>query len=159
MALPSTLRSRNSCSLTEFRIECLTYAHSRTRPVPSLTSPGYGLPPTVTIPARRQAHKHQAPVAPRTPDLSHRDAYSHHAESHVLPTELRDRQLWLTLVSLWLMTRHCDLTWLRMNPKIGQNVRYIFINVWVHRCPLFNNHRSNRSRIGNGNNVFIISCR
>ena len=51
--LSSTLRSRNSCSMAEFRVECLTYAHSRARPVPSLTSPGYDLPPTVTIPARR----------------------------------------------------------------------------------------------------------
>ena len=53
MALPSTLRSRNSCSMTEFRIKCLTHAHSRARPVSSLTSSGYGLPPTVTIPTRR----------------------------------------------------------------------------------------------------------
>ena len=51
--LPSEFRSRNSCSRAEFSVECLTYAHSRARPVPSLTSPGYGLTPTVTIPARR----------------------------------------------------------------------------------------------------------
>ena len=42
-------RSRNSCSMAEFRAECLTYAH-----------------------------KHQAPVAPRTPNLSKRDACSDH---------------------------------------------------------------------------------
>ena len=39
--------------MAEFRVECLAYAHSRARPVPSLTSPGYSLPPTVTILARR----------------------------------------------------------------------------------------------------------
>ena len=48
LTLSSTLRSRNSSAMTEFRVECLTYAHSRARPVLSLTSPGYGLPPTVT---------------------------------------------------------------------------------------------------------------
>ena len=49
LTLSSTFRSRNSCSMAEFRVECLTYAHSRARPVPSLTSPGYSMPPTVTI--------------------------------------------------------------------------------------------------------------
>ena len=42
---------------------------------------------------RQEAHKHQAPVAPRIPDLSYWDAFSHHAESSALPTELRDGQL------------------------------------------------------------------
>ena len=40
---------------------------------------------------RQEAHKHQAPVTPRAPDLSYRDAFSHHVESSALPTELRDR--------------------------------------------------------------------
>ena len=69
-------------------------ARSRARPVPSpsLTSPGYDLPPTVTIPARgSSSHHHQASVAPLTLDLSYRDAFSHHAESNAIPTELRDR--------------------------------------------------------------------
>ena len=38
--------------MAEFRVECLTYARRtsrRARPVPSLTSPGYDLPPTATI--------------------------------------------------------------------------------------------------------------
>ena len=39
--------------MAEFRDECLTYAHSRARPVPSPTSPGYDLAPTATIPVRR----------------------------------------------------------------------------------------------------------
>ena len=43
---------RNSCSMAEFRLECLTYAHSRARPVLFATSPSCGLPPTATIPAR-----------------------------------------------------------------------------------------------------------
>ena len=49
----TTLRTRNSCSMVEFRVECLTYPHSRARPVPSRTSPGYDLPPTTTMPVRR----------------------------------------------------------------------------------------------------------
>ena len=70
MVLSSTLRLRNSCPMADFRVECLTYARSHcpmadfrvecltyershARPVPSLTSPGYGLSPTTTIPARR----------------------------------------------------------------------------------------------------------
>ena len=40
-------------------------AHGRSL---SLTSTGYGLPPTATISARR-LDKHRAPVAPRTPDF------------------------------------------------------------------------------------------
>ena len=40
-------------SMAKFRVECLTHAHSRARPVPSLTSSGYGLPPTAIIPFRR----------------------------------------------------------------------------------------------------------
>ena len=38
-----------------FRVECLTYAHRRARPVSPLTSAslGYGVPPTITIPTRR----------------------------------------------------------------------------------------------------------
>ena len=48
---------------------------------------------------RQEAHKYQAPVAPRTPDLSHRDAFSHHAESNAPPTELRDRQIGFTLLT------------------------------------------------------------
>ena len=60
-------RSRNSCSMAEFRVEGITYAHSRARPVPSLTSPGYGLPPTITIPARRLINiKCPSRLEPRT---------------------------------------------------------------------------------------------
>ena len=40
LTLSCTLRSRNSCSMAEFRVKCLTYTHSRARPAPSLTSPG-----------------------------------------------------------------------------------------------------------------------
>ena len=39
----------------------------------------------------QEAHKHQAPVAPRNLDLSNRDMCFHHTESNALPTELRDR--------------------------------------------------------------------
>ena len=67
MALSSTLRSRNSCSTAEFRVECLTYAHSRAQPVPSLSSPGYDLLPTATIPARRLINiKRPSRLEPRT---------------------------------------------------------------------------------------------
>ena len=51
MALSSTFRSRNSGSMAEFRVESLTYAHSRARPVPIAALTGYGLPPAATIPA------------------------------------------------------------------------------------------------------------
>ena len=34
-------------------VGCLTYPHSHARPIPSLTSPGYGLPLTATIPFSR----------------------------------------------------------------------------------------------------------
>ena len=40
---------------------------------------------------RQEAHKHRAPVAPRTPDFSNRNACCHHTEFTALPTELRDR--------------------------------------------------------------------
>ena len=67
LALPSTFRSRNSCSKAEFRVECLMYAHSRARPVTSLTSAGYGLLPTVTIPVRRLRNiKSPSRLEPRT---------------------------------------------------------------------------------------------
>ena len=51
--LYSTLRPCNSCSMAKFRVDCLAYTHSRARPVPSLTSPGNGLPPSATIPVER----------------------------------------------------------------------------------------------------------
>ena len=38
--------------MTEFKVQSLTCPRRRTRPVPSLTSPGYSLPPTETIPVR-----------------------------------------------------------------------------------------------------------
>ena len=59
-------------------------AHGRSL---SLTSTGYGLPPTATM-----LDKHRAPVAPRTPDFWNRDVCCQHTESNALPTELRDRQ-------------------------------------------------------------------
>ena len=63
--LPSD-RAIRTCSMAEFRIK-RTYAHSRARPVPSLTSPGYGLPPTVAIPARRPINtKRPSRFEPRT---------------------------------------------------------------------------------------------
>ena len=37
--------------MAEFRVESLTYAHSRARPVPIAALTGYGLPLTATIPA------------------------------------------------------------------------------------------------------------
>ena len=43
----------NPCSMAEFKVECLTSAHRLARPVNSLTSTGYGLPSTATIPVRR----------------------------------------------------------------------------------------------------------
>ena len=53
--------------MAELRVECLTYAHSRAWPVPSLTSPGYGLPPTVTIPTTRLINiKRPSRLEPRT---------------------------------------------------------------------------------------------
>ena len=63
-------------------------AHGR-----SLTDFAWLRPATNRNHTRQDAHKHQAPVAPRTPDLSHRDVRSHHSESNALPPELRDRQL------------------------------------------------------------------
>ena len=87
MALPSTLRSRNSCSMAEFRVECLTYAHSRARPAPFPTSPSYGLPPTATIPARMLINS-KRPSRLEPADFRNRDVSSHHTESNALPTEL-----------------------------------------------------------------------
>ena len=72
--------------MAEFRVECLTHAHSRARPVPFLTSRATNRNHT-----RLEAHEHQAPVTPRTPDLSTRDMCYHHTKSDALPTELRDR--------------------------------------------------------------------
>ena len=56
-----------SCSMAEFRVECLTYSHSRVRLVPFPTSPSCGLPPTATIPARRLINiKRSSCLDPRT---------------------------------------------------------------------------------------------
>ena len=52
---------------------------------------------------RQEAHKHQAPVAPRTPDLSNQDVCSHHTESNAPTTELRDRQI------IWRLWVDCAL--------------------------------------------------
>ena len=74
--------------MAEFRVEWLTYAHSRARPVPSLTSPGYGLP--LGVYARRPINtKRPSCLEPRT--FHNRGVCSHHTESIALPTELRDR--------------------------------------------------------------------
>ena len=75
-------------------------AHGRSL---SLTSTGYGLPPTATIPAR-MLDKHQAPVAPRTPDFCNRDICCHHTESNALPTELRDRLYLISAPALLNLT-------------------------------------------------------
>ena len=92
MALPSTVRSNNSCSMAEFRVDCLTYAHSRARPDPSLTSPDCGLPPTATIPVRRLINiGRPSRLEPRT--IITGNVCSHHTESNALPTEIRDRRI------------------------------------------------------------------
>ena len=51
---------------------------------------------------RPGAHKHQAPVTPRTPGLSNRDVCSHHTEYNTPPTELRDRQN--MMMNIWWLT-------------------------------------------------------
>ena len=72
-----------------FTVQSLAYAHSCARPVPSLTSTGYGLPPTTTISATcQESYKYRASVAPRTPYFCYRDVCSHHTESNALPTEV-----------------------------------------------------------------------
>ena len=76
--------------MAEFRVKCLTYAHSCLRLVHSLISPCCDLPLTATI-YHQKAHKHRAPVAPRIPDFSNRVVCSHHTESNALLTALRDR--------------------------------------------------------------------
>ena len=109
LVLSSTLRSRNSCSMAEFRIECLTYAHSRARPVLSLTSSGYGLPRTITIPVRRLINiKRPSRLEPA--DFSSRDVCSHRTESNALPTELRDRLVYSKTFSHWLLHRVTNAT-------------------------------------------------
>ena len=76
-----------------FSIQILTCAHSRARQVPSLTSPGSGLPPTTTIPVRSSKTSSTRRVS--NPDFCNRDVRSHHTESNALPTELSGRTLTL----------------------------------------------------------------
>ena len=53
--------------MVKLRVQCLTYAHSRARPVPSLPSPGYDLPPIASIPVRSLISiERRAPATPRT---------------------------------------------------------------------------------------------
>ena len=89
MALSSTLRSSNSCYIAEFSVECFTYAHSRSRPVPSLTSPVYDLAPTAAIATSR-------PTNIERPSRLHPQTFptgavcSHHTESNALLNQLPD---------------------------------------------------------------------
>ena len=57
---------------------------------------------------RQEAHKHQAPVSPRTPDLFNRDACSHHTESSALPTELRPTGLAIIMAGLVVINNGLD---------------------------------------------------
>ena len=68
MALPSALQSDNSILwMAEFRVECLMYAHRWVQLVPSLTLPGYSLPPTTSIHVRRFINiKWPSPLKPQT---------------------------------------------------------------------------------------------
>ena len=52
-SLPPDRAIGNAHFMAEDIVEYFTYAHSGARPVSSLTSPVYDLPPTVTIHARR----------------------------------------------------------------------------------------------------------
>ena len=65
-------RLDNALSMTEFKAQSLTYAHSCAWSVSLPSSTDYGLPPIATIGTRRELHKHRAPVAPRTPDFGNR---------------------------------------------------------------------------------------
>ena len=113
MALSSTFRSRNCCSMAEFRVGCLTYTHSLARPVPSLTLAGYGLPPTVTIPARRLIKsKRLSRLEPRTfltvtralttrsPTL-YRLSYATGLSCHNLLFAVFSIWLWVLVFKLW----------------------------------------------------------
>ena len=54
LTLSATLHSsHSSCFMAEFRVECLTLAHIRTRLIPSLTFPGYSLSPPEKLIVRR----------------------------------------------------------------------------------------------------------
>ena len=58
----------------------LTYAHSRARPVPSLTSPGCDMSPTATMPVRRLLNiERPSRLESRTSNL---DLCSHHTETN-----------------------------------------------------------------------------
>ena len=85
--------------MAEFRAQSLTYAHSRTRPVPSLTSNGYGLPPTVGnhVLARRVIKIERCRAS--NPDCYNRDACPHHAESKALPAKISPLGINLLLLS------------------------------------------------------------
>ena len=121
-----TRRSRNACSMAEFRVKCLTYAHSRARPFPFPTSPSCGLPTTATIPARML--KYQAPVAPRTPDFCQRDLCFHHSESNALPTELPGPARFIHFLDPWFI--HSRLVYTRS--KIFIILKFIFIYIYTH---------------------------
>ena len=78
LALSSTLRSRNSWSMTIFVVESLTCAKSRARRSPHWLRMATTCHQPQPHPPRQETQKHQAPVAPRTQDFCNQEECSHH---------------------------------------------------------------------------------
>ena len=89
---PCPLPSDRAIPVVWQNLESNVYVRTWPRTAGPLTEFAWLRPVANRNHTRQEADKYQAPVAPRTPDLFHRDACSHHAESNALPTELRDRQ-------------------------------------------------------------------
>ena len=82
---------------------CLTYAHPRAAGL--LTGFTWLRSVINRNHASQEAHKHRAPIAPRIPDLSTRDACSYHTESNALPTELPGPASFTASVRIFVLTK------------------------------------------------------